>query len=165
MASSLFDFDVKITAKGDVIDRLSKLPDKLQKKGARKASRDAMNLVRNVARAAARGLDDSDSPQVIWRNIATQESARGGRRIGGVVMRVGVRGGAQYSESLAQKSADNPGGYTWYWRFLEHGTKRTNKQEFLLPALEDNAQKVEALLAEYLEREIEKLTPNVPTAV
>jgi HK97 gp10 family phage protein len=179
MASSLFDFDVQITAKGDVIDRLSKLPDKLQKKGAVRASRLAMRVALNAAKAAARNLDDKKTGEQIWRNLALQNSPRSGRRIGGVVTRLGVRGGArQYADTRENRrkgrvggtyktlgDKGNPGGDTWYWRFLELGTKRMGKQEFLTPALEDNAQMIEGLLAEYLEREIEKLTPNVPTAV
>ena len=55
--SSPFDLDVSITAKGDVINRLSALPDKLQKKGAVRASRLAMRVALNAARASARGFD------------------------------------------------------------------------------------------------------------
>lgn len=177
--SSPFDVDVSITAKGDVIRRLSALPDKLQKKGAVRASRLAMRVALNAAKAAARGFDDPASAERIWRNVAIQNSSRQGKRIGGVVMRLGVMGGAkQYANTRQNRrqqrvgqtyktagSKNNPGGDTWYWRFLELGTRRTSAQEFLVPALQQNAQLIEGLLAEYLEREIEKLTPNVPTAI
>ena len=152
------DFEVNVTGMKGLVDRMSKLPDKLQRKGARAAARKAMNLVRNAARATARTLDDPASPTRIWRNIATQESARGGRRIGGVVMRVGVRGGASYSEAKASTSAGNPGGYTWYWRFLELGTRDIPRSPFLLPAMENQAQAVTDKLSQELWRELEKLT-------
>ena len=172
--ASPFDVDVKITVSPDLLNRLSTLPDKLQKKGAVRASRKAMRVALNAARAAARGLDDKTTAEKIWRNIAIQNSPRQGRREGGVVMRLGVRGGAkQYArtrenvrkqrvgktyKTLGDKG--NPGGDTWYWRFLELGTERMTETEFLQPALRDNAVMIEGLLAEYLEREIELLTPK-----
>ena len=169
-----FDFDVKITASPTLLDRLSTLPGKLQKKGAVRATRKAMRVALNAAKAAARGLDDPESREQIWRNLALQNSPRQGRREGGVVMRLGVRGGAKkYANTRENRrqrrvgatysvggDKGNPGGDTWYWRLLELGRKGMAKQEFLVPALRDNAQMIEGLLAEYLEREIELLTPK-----
>ena len=67
-------------------------------------------------------------------------------------MSVGVRGGAkQYNDSkenvrkrLAGKSyktlgdKNNPGGDTWYFRFIEYGTSRQPATPFMRPALEQN---------------------------
>lgn len=172
--AGLIDFDVKVTVSPDLLNRLSTLPDKLQKKGVVRAARKAMRVALNAAKAAARGFDDPESAERIWRNVAIQNSSRQGRQVGGVVMRLGVRGGAkQYAktrENVRKRrvgqtyktlgSKDNPGGDTWYWRFLELGTRRTAAQEFLQPALRENAVMIEGLLAEYLEREIELLTPK-----
>jgi HK97 gp10 family phage protein len=154
------DFEIKITGARDLIDRMSKLPDKLQKKGAVAAARKAMRLVVNAARAEARNLDDPETREIIPKNIVSQNSPKGGRRIGGVVMRVGVRGGAAYSEQMKAKAASNPGGYTWYWRFLELGTGQITAEPFLLPAMERNAQAVESTLAAELEAQLVKLTPK-----
>lgn len=154
------DFEVKITGERDILDRMSKLPDDLQKKGAVAAARKAMRIVVNSARAQARGLDDPNTKESIAKNIVSQNSPRGGRRIGGVVMRVGVRGGAQFSEGLEASASGNPGGYTWYWRFLELGTKRISAAEFLANALGRNAQAVESALAAELEVQLAKLTPK-----
>ena len=158
----MFDFSVNVSGMDGVIDRMSRLPDKLQRKGARAAARKAMNIVRNAARANARGLDDPVTAETIWRNVITQDSPRSGRRIGGVAMRVGVRGGASYSEDRASAAAGNPGGYTWYWRFLELGAENVPREEFLLPAMESNAQAVATKLSDELWRELEKLTPKAP---
>lgn len=160
----MFDVEVKVSSAKDLVDRMSALPDKLQKKGAVAAARKAMKLVVNSARAEARQLDSPESPNRIWKNIVSQNSPRGGKRIGGVVMRVGVRGGAQFSEEQAAKAKDNPGGYTWYWRYLEHGTRYIVKDAFLLPALERNAQAVTDKLGDELEAEIAKLTPKASSA-
>lgn len=173
MASNV-DFGIKVTASRDLIDRLSTLPDKLQKKGAVRAARKAMRVALNAARAAARDLDDPESAERIFKNIAIQNSPRTGRRIGGVAMRLGVLGGARAYAGTRENvrkgragqtyrtsgSKNNPGGDTWYWRFLELGTRRTAVQEFLEPALRDNAVAIEGLLADYLEHEIELLTPK-----
>jgi HK97 gp10 family phage protein len=173
-----WDVEIKITGASDLLARLSALPDKLQKKGAVRASRKAMRVGLNAARATARDFDDPESAEQIWRNIAIQNSARQGRREGGVVMRLGVMGGARAYEDTRENrrkgrvgatyktggSKGNPGGDTWYWRLLEFGTRNMDAQEFLLPAVMDNAQAIEGLLAEYLEREIEILTPKVTSA-
>ena len=169
-----FDFDVKITGGADMLTRLSALPDKLQKKGAVRASRKAMRVALNAAKATARQFDDPESAERIWRNIASQNSSREGRREGGVVMRLGVMGGARsYANTRENRrkgragatyktagSKGNPGGDTWYWRFLELGRQGMTAQEFIVPAVMENAQMIEGLLAEYLEREIELLTPK-----
>lgn len=169
-----FDVDVKITVSPTLLNRLSTLPDKLQKKGAVRAARKAMRVALNSAKAAARGLDDPESAEKIWRNLAIQNSPKQGRREGGVVMRLGVRGGAKrYADTRENRrkgrvggtyktlgSKGNPGGDTWYWRFLELGTERMTEREFLQPALKENAVMIGGLLAEYLEREIELLTPK-----
>lgn len=163
-----FDVSVEITGAADVISRLSKLPDKLQKKGAVRASRAAMRIAVNAAKANSRKLDDKQSPERIWRNIAPQNATRKGRQVGGVVIRVGVRGGAQkYANTKENRrkgrvgkkyktggDKSNPGGDTWYWRFLEFGTAKMAAQPFLLPALANNAAAIEAKLATELDREI-----------
>ena len=155
-----FDFDVKVTVSPTLIDRMSTLPDKLQKKGAVAAARAAMRLVVNKAKAKARGLDDPTTKQNIAKNIISANSPRGGKRIGGVVMRVGVAGGAAYSAAREAAAAGNRGGYTWYWRFLELGAETVPRHEFLLPALMNNAQAVEERLAVQLEYQLAKLTPK-----
>ena len=155
-----FDFDVKVTTSPGLIDRISTLPDKLQKKGAVAAARSAMKLVVNAARAGARSLDDAETREKIWKNIISQNSPRTGKRIGGVAMRVGVRGGAAYVKGRETSAGGNPGGYTWYWRFLELGAQNVQRQEFLLPALERNAQAVTDKLARELDAQITKLTPK-----
>lgn len=168
------DVEVKITGAPDIVNRMAQLPDKLQKKGAVRASRKAMRVALNAAKAAARAFDDPESAERIWRNIALQNSSRQGRREGGVVMRLGVMGGAKAYANTRQNvrkgragttyktpgSKNNPGGDTWYWRFLELGTASMTAQSFLVPAVMENANAIEGLLAEYLEREIELLTPK-----
>lgn len=83
-------------------------------------------------------MDDAGTDEAIWKNIAVANNARAGRKEGGIVMSVGVRGGAKSYANNAENrrkgragktnatggSKANPGGDTWYWRFLEFGTSR-----------------------------------------
>jgi HK97 gp10 family phage protein len=138
------------------VDRLSTLPDKLQKKGARAATRKAANVIRNAARAKAKQLDDSESPSAIWKNIATQESGKAGRRIGGIVMRVGVRGGAGRGPKI--ENTGLAGGDTRHWRHIEFGTEKVGARPFMRPALENNMAQVADVLAVELSNELDKLT-------
>ena len=55
-------------------------------------------------------------------------------------IRVGVLGGAKnyaaYGEIVTGRSAKgNPGGDTFYWRFLEFGTSKMRARPFMRPAM------------------------------
>ena len=104
-----------------VVGKMRTLGPRLRKKGLRKAARAAMNIVRDAAKANAKAIDDPQTREKVFRNIITQEATKQSRREGGVVMRVGVRGGAGSNQHSIDASG-NPGGDTWYWRLLEFGT-------------------------------------------
>lgn len=166
-----YDIAVRFPNTKPIINRLSTLPEKLQKKAARQAARKAMGIVRKAAVQNAKQIDDPATAEMIWKNITVQEASRSSKRVGGIVMRVGVRGGAkQYSntkenvrkrrvgksyKTLGDKS--NPGGDTWYWRFLEFGTSNTRAQSFLRPALAENTQAVTDSVADSISKAIDKL--------
>src|SRR5690554_3777722 len=83
-----------------VIDKLSKLPGKLQKRALRSAVRKGANIVKNAAVAGAKQIDDPKTAERIWRNIAVQFRSRQSKRERGIVLAVGVRGGArQYGDT------------------------------------------------------------------
>ena len=67
---------IKIEGADKIIDRLSTLPSKLQKKAAKVAARRAMAIVRDEARRNAKKIDDVDSRNTIWKNIRVQEATR-----------------------------------------------------------------------------------------
>lgn len=130
--------DVKVNVHGaeQLLANLKSLGPKVQRKHARRAARRAMKVVMDDARSAAKAFDDPASPRKIWKEIVTVESSRQSKRAGGVVMRVGVRGGAR-------KGASD----VFYWRFLELGTEKMRARPFLRPALEQNSQDVYDKLA------------------
>ncbi len=134
--------------------KLLGLAPKLRRKGLRKAARQAMNIVRDDARARAKAMDDPVTPEKIWKNIVTQEASRLGRREGGVAMRVGVRGGAS-SNQHSKDASGNPGGDTRHWRYIEFGTEHTPPAPFMRPALSTNVGAVVDRFTALLTQEVE----------
>jgi len=167
-----FDFGVDIKGADQIINRMHVLPDKLQQRIGRKSARRAMVPVRNAAREAARKFDDPATKTAVFRNVYIQQSSRQSRNVGGVVMRVGILGGAKrYADTRQNRRAGrvgasyatggdkgNPGGDTFYWRFLEFGTEKMAARPFLRPALERNAQAVTDLLITNVNRDLDDLT-------
>lgn len=172
-------FDIK--GLDQTIKKMENLPVKLQRSGARKAARRGMNIVRDAARENARKLDDPKTSENIAKNIVVQSmSIRAITRIGGergdIGMRVGVLGGARATGSAAAKTErrrarrgntsleslgeiagagkNNPGGDTWYWRFLEFGTAKQKAQPFMRTALSKNVESVTDKVATELSNEI-----------
>ena len=157
----------RLTGFETVVDRLSLLPKKLQRKAAKVAARRGMNLVRAEARKRARKLDDRDDPRAIWKNIRTQEATRSSRRVRGVVMRVGVGGGARLGGTLAQRtqeSAGLPGGATQHWRLLEFGSENTPAHSFMRGAFAATRTAVEEKVAAELSAAITRLADSPPGA-
>lgn len=148
--------EVKITGLDDVVSKLQKLANPLRTKNiARKAARQAMNIVRDAARNNARAIDDPETSEKIFKNIKV--SAGKTRNPKEIIMRVGVDGGAamnKYSDRnvLAAKS----GGNTSYWRFLEFGTSNMPATPFMRPALASNIQQVTNKFAEVFDAELDK---------
>lgn len=142
----------------DIVRKLKLLPEKIGRNAMRRSLRKGANVIRDAARNNAKRIDDPETREQIWKNIAV---ASGGRKrekqAGGVMMRVGVRGGARPTKG------DNgaPGGNTTYWRFIELGTSEMRAQPFLTPA---GAEKAGAAIAaivtdmqKQVDREIAKL--------
>jgi HK97 gp10 family phage protein len=170
--SSRANIAVKITPDTRlIVNRLSKLTGKFQKKSIKKAARIAMGPVKKEAIANAKAFDNPLTPERVWKNITIQEATKSSKRLGGVVMRVGVKGGAKkYASTKANVRAGragkkyntlgdngNPGGDTWYWRFVEFGTSRTPAKKFLRSALKNNIQGVTDRSIAELSRELDKL--------
>ena len=136
------------------------LPVDVRMKGARFAGRKAANLIRDAAVENAQRIDDPDTREQISKNVSVRFANREFRRTGDVMFLVGILGGArQYSntkENVRKRrvgqtyktngSSANPGGDTWYWRFVELGTQHAPAQPFLRPAL---AQKTDAATTEF----------------
>lgn len=143
-------------------EMLHQLDQDVRKKSGRRAAGRAMAIVTAAARTNALAIDDPRTARRIAANIVQRPSSRYMKRTGDIMIRVGVLGGARnyeaYGELRTGKSAsENPGGDTFYWRFHEFGTSRMRAHPFMLPALEENAGKVEQRFATDLTASIARL--------
>lgn len=131
---------------------------KKAKQIARKAGRQAMNLVRDAARNNARAIDDPQTREKIHKNIVTQGGKS--RSSNEIKIRVGIKGGAgqnQYSVSTAGLS----GGDTRHWRFIEFGQSNVPAVPFMRPALAENLDVVTTKFVQVFDAEITKALSEV----
>jgi HK97 gp10 family phage protein len=138
------------------LDQLSN--PKKAKQIARKAGRQAMNLVRDAARTNAKAIDDPETREMIHKNIVTQGGKS--RNSNEIVIRVGVKGGAgrnQHSVSTAGLS----GGDTRHFRYIEFGTSKIPATPFLRPSLSQNLDKVTTKFVQVFDAEITKALSGV----
>lgn len=138
------------------LDQLSN--PKKAKQIARKAGRQAMNIVRDAARANAKAIDDPETREKIHKNIVTQGGKS--RNSNEIVIRVGVKGGAgrnQHSVSTAGLS----GGDTRHFRYIEFGTSKIPATPFLRPSLSQNLDKVTTKFVQAFDAEITKALGGV----
>lgn len=118
--------------------KLELLPERVGRNAARRALRKGANVIRDAVRANAKRIDDPETRTAIWKNVAVAGGgSRREKRVGGPMMRVGVRGGAR----LTRGDNGAPGGNTTYFRFLEFGTSQMQAQPFLRPAMNSAAGK------------------------
>lgn len=150
--------------------RMRGLSSDLQKKGVRSALRKAANEIKKKAVENAARVNDPLTKEDISKNIAVRFNARQSRQTGDVVFRVGVLGGAkQYADNKknvrtrragtsykTDGDKGNPGGDTWYWRFLEFGTQKMQAQPILRPALINNTELAASTFVQELDRQITK---------
>ena len=136
----------------EVQEKLKRLANpRLMKNAARRSMRKAMAIVRDAARTNAKGLDDPQTAEKIWKNIAI--AAGKTRNPNEVIMRVGVRGGASFSNP---NPPNTPGGDTRHWRFIEFPSANNPGTPFMRPALQNNIQAVTDSFAENFNKEIDK---------
>ena len=136
----------------EVQEKLKRLGNpRLMKNSARRSMRKAMAIVRDAARANAKVLDDPETAEKIWKNIAI--AAGKTRNPNEVIMRVGVRGGASFSNPNPPKTS---GGDTRHFRWVEFGSANNPPTPFMRPALQNNIQAVTNSFAENFNREIDK---------
>lgn len=134
-----------LTGLDELLGKLEGVSHDMKYKGGRFALRKAAQVVRDAAKRNAERVDDPDTPENIAENIVERWSGRRFKRTGDLMFRVGVMGGARgYAKASGEvqgKGKANPGGDTFYWRFLEFGTEKMPRQPFLTPALTDNFNK------------------------
>lgn len=144
--------EFKLEGLEPVQEKLKRLGNaRLIKNAARRSMRKAMAIVRDAARANAKGIDDPETAEKIWKNIAI--AAGKTRNPNEVVMRVGVRGGASFSNPNPPNTS---GGDTRHWRWIEFGSVHNPPVPFMRPALQNNIQAVMSSFAHNFNAEIDK---------
>ena len=134
-----------------VLKAMRALGPKLAKKGALASLRKGARIVVKDARANALALDDPETASKIAKNVTSRADARGGKRNGGAMVKVGIAGGAK---PLAGNTD------TGHWRLLEFGTSKMPAQPFMRRALETNIPQVTDAIVTELKIQIDKLTPK-----
>ena len=132
-----------------VLRKLESVKNEVKRKAARAAATKAMRIVRDAARNNSKGLDDPETASTIWKEIQTRYNAKASKREGGVVVQVGVRGGARPAKGTED---------TGHWRMLEFGTSQMPAQPFMRQALENNVQAV-------TDKFVSELSPAIDKAV
>lgn len=151
----------KINGLDELDAKLKKLADpKRIKNAARRSLRRGANVVAAAAKRNAGQIDDPKTRNSIQKNIAVRGGgSRRERRVGGAMMRVGIRGGARnmskYGEFKGSGSA-NPGGDTFYWRFLEFGTSQIAARPFMRNAMAQSADQAVSTIAKATNVEVDK---------
>ncbi|AZM38566.1 hypothetical protein EJP75_08410 [Acinetobacter baumannii] len=149
--------EVEITGLDDVVSKLQRLANPRRTKSiARKAARQAMNIVRDAARNNAKAIDDPETSEKIFKNIKV--SAGKTRNPNEIKMRVGVDGGASFSNPNPKPTS---GGDTRYWRFVEFPTAHGTATPFMRPALYNNINQVTARFATVFNEELDKELANL----
>lgn len=141
------DIEFKIEGLEPALAAMRAVGPDLRKKGLRAAGTRAMRIVRDAARARAKGLDDPVTASIIWKKIVTRFNGRQSKREGGVVVQVGVAGGAK------PKKGDKD---TGHWRLLEFGTEKMAAQPFMRPAFEPNIGAVTDMFVKEIGPQIDK---------
>lgn len=105
-----------------LLDNMSRLTDKIQKKAVNKALRQGANVILKEARTRAKALDDPETPERIYMQIKTRSNTKGAKYedydAGVKVGVVGAKHGGEYARA---------------W-FLEEGTAHQPAQPFMRPA-------------------------------
>jgi len=133
---------------------------KKAKQFARKAARQAMNLVRDDARNNAKMIDDPETAEKIHKNIVTQGGKS--RNSNEIVILVGIRGGAAMNKNSNREALSGlSGGNTTYWRFIEFGTSLIQAFPFMRLALSRNIDKVTTKFIQVFDAEITQALSGV----
>ncbi|WP_336142009.1 HK97-gp10 family putative phage morphogenesis protein [Acinetobacter sp. 102] len=149
--------EVEITGLDDVKNRLQRLANPRKARSiARKAARQAMNIVRDAARLNAKAIDDRDTREKIWKNVKVSPGKSKNKDV--VIMRVGVDGGASFSNKNPKPTS---GGDTRHWRWIEYGRSGVPAVPFMRPALATNIQQVTNKFAEVFDAELDKELANL----
>lgn len=142
--------DNQIQGLDGVLAKMHALGPKLAKKGGTAALRKGARIVVKAARAGAvaNWNDDPATTSNIPKAITSRADTKGGLRAGGVMVKVGVAGGAR-----PRKGTDDTG----HWRLLEFGREGVPARPVMRPALANNVGQVTDEIVKELHVQLDKL--------
>lgn len=132
----------------EALAKMRGLAPGLVKKGLRAAARKGARVFMDAARIGAKRINDPESAADISKNIVIRESGKEGKKLKGIVMRVGVKGGARPNNKDPQN--------TGHWRMVEFGSANNKADPFMRPAMTDNIDKATAAVVSELIPQIDK---------
>jgi HK97 gp10 family phage protein len=141
--------DINLTGLDSLVAKMSAATEATRSQAGKNALRAAANIIRDRARSNAQQVDRPQTREAIYKNIVAAWSSRTFRQTGNLAFRVGVMGGARHYAPTKENirkgrvgkifktngNSTNPGGDTFYWRFLEFGTQHAKAQPILRPAM------------------------------
>ncbi len=116
--------EVELEGAQDLLIKFKTINNQVQGKVTQFALRKASNVLKKAVVGEMMRVDRESSREAIWRNVVVRNKPKRFRKTGELETRLGILGGAR---SRAANEA-NPGGDTFYWRFLEFGTERVPAQ-------------------------------------
>lgn len=139
--------EFKIEGLDAALKKMRTLGPKMKKKALTAALRKGARVVVKAARNNYR-FDDPDSPANIGKAITSRADTRGGKRVGGAVVKVGVKGGAR-----PRPGNEDEG----HWRLVEFGKEGVPARPFMRPALENNVAEVTDEIVRQIGVQIDKI--------
>ncbi len=148
MISNEIDFD-------GLIKKIRDIPVRAGRNAGRRALRKGANVIRDAARKSARSVDDPETREQIFKNVSVSGGGRRReRRMGGPMMRVGIRGGARHRKGDGLDGL--PGGNTTHWRWIEFGTSQVPARPFMRTAMNEKANAALSAVATDLPKQLDK---------
>lgn len=142
----------EITGLEPVLARLKALGGKAMLRAVRSGLTKSARIPRDAARRKAKGFDDPSSPSNIAKNITSRYDGKASKRELGVVVKIGVAGGAKPKKGNKD---------TGHWRLKEFGTSNMPAEPFMRPALAENAEKIIGSFAADLDASITKIASKL----
>lgn len=143
--------DVNLSGAQELEITFRNFRDEVKGKVAKTALRAA--LKKTVFQQALENLRQLNNPATstdISKNLMLRFNSKSARRIGSMSFSIGVRGGAKSRE----ENEANPGGDTYYWRFVEFGTKHAKRYEPITRAAESQSGAFYSMLRSQMSRKI-----------
>lgn len=151
----MFDAQWELRGYDSVIKKLKNLPVAIRGKAGRSALGKAARLVTNAAKDNAERIDDAETGRTIAANVTQRFRSKFFKQTGDLMISVGV---ATNKGPIPKGNPDEgPKGNTPHWHLIERGSEQAAAQPFMLPALTQNIDAVEAKFATELEKQIDKI--------